>query len=149
MITLNNILGLRGLSTDSKPTEGILTNARFWELDTGKYYYFDGSEWQDAPGGGGGGTSGGVVYVEGATPVIAAADNYRYVCGQVSTLSFTPPESGITDVIFKSGTTPTVLTVPNTIKWANGFDPTALEANMTYELNIMDGIGVAISVEDV
>lgn len=149
MITLNNILGLRGLSTDIKPTDGILTNCRFWELDTGKYYYFDGAAWQDAPGGGGGGTSGGVINVEGTTPVIEAADNYRYVCGEVSTLSFTPPETGITDIIFTSGSTPTVLTVPDTIRWANSFDPTALEADTTYELNIMDGIGVAISVEDV
>jgi hypothetical protein len=46
--------------------------------------------------------------------------------------------------VFESGSTPTVLTVTPptglTMKWANGFDPTVLEANTTYEINIMDGI---------
>jgi hypothetical protein len=32
-----------------------------------------------------------------------------------------------------------------TVRWANGFDPTALEANTTYEINIKDGLGVAAS----
>lgn len=169
MITLNNILGLRGLSTDSKPTEGIRTNCRFWELDTGKYYYFDGSAWQDAPGGGGGGgdidelerrmtaAEGDIsdlqaevvkeVTVSGTDPVITAEGNTRYICGEVTTLSFTPPATGICEVLFTSGSTATVLTVPNTVRWANGFDPTALETDMTYELNILGGIGIAISVE--
>lgn len=39
-----------GLSTDTKPTEyggkPIETNSIFLELDTGSFYYFDGSEWQ-------------------------------------------------------------------------------------------------------
>lgn len=49
MITLNNIMGLRGLSTDQKPTQGIRINTRFWEIDTNKYFYFDGSAWQTSP----------------------------------------------------------------------------------------------------
>ena len=36
----------QGLSTDSKPTDGVPLNALFLELDTGNFYYFDGSEWQ-------------------------------------------------------------------------------------------------------
>ena len=83
------------------------------------------------------------VNVTGTTPTITAQADYRYVCGEVATLDFTPSQTGICDVVFTSGSTPTVLTVPNTIKWANGFDPTALDANTTYELNIMDGLGVA------
>lgn len=87
--------------------------------------------------------SGGSVSVSGTTPTIVAKSGIRYVCGEVATLDFTPPSSGICDVVFTSGATATVLTVPSTIKWANGFDPTALEANTTYEINIMDGLGVA------
>jgi hypothetical protein len=26
-----------------------------------------------------------------------------------------------------------------TMKWANGFDPTSLDADTTYEINILDG----------
>jgi len=86
---------------------------------------------------------GGSVSVSGTTPTIVAKSGIRYVCGEVATLDFTPSEKGICDVVFTSGATATVLTVPSTIKWANGFDPTSLDANTTYELNIMDGLGVA------
>ena len=41
-----------GLSTDTpKPTEGIAVNSLFLELDSGKMYYFDGSDWQEVGGG--------------------------------------------------------------------------------------------------
>lgn len=40
-----------GLSTDSKPTQidgkDIETNSLFLELDTKKFYYFDGDTWQE------------------------------------------------------------------------------------------------------
>lgn len=85
----------------------------------------------------------GSVSVSGTTPTIVAKSGIRYVCGEVTSLDFTPPASGICDVVFTSGSTPTVLTVPSTVKWANGFDPTSLDADTTYELNIIDGLGVA------
>ena len=41
---------LKGLSTDDKPLEidgfPVGVNSLFLELDTGNFYYFDGSEWQ-------------------------------------------------------------------------------------------------------
>ena len=86
----------------------------------------------------------GSVAVTGATPTITALPGIRYVCGEVATLDITLPASGIVDVVFESGSTPTVLTVTpptgQTVKWANGFDPTALEADTTYELAIADGV---------
>ena len=90
----------------------------------------------------------GAVSVSGTTPSITAKPGVRYICGQVDTLTIVVPSSGCIDVTFESGSTPTVLTVtpPSgmTMRWANGFDPTALEANTTYEINIMDGcLGVA------
>lgn len=89
----------------------------------------------------------GPVTVSGTTPSITALPGIQYVCGEVSTLDITLPASGCVDVVFESGSTPTVLTVtpPNgvTVKWANGFDPISLEANTTYEINIKDGLGVA------
>ena len=41
-----------GKSGDTKPTEGLLTGSSFYEIDTGKMYFFDedgepGSEWID------------------------------------------------------------------------------------------------------
>lgn len=40
---------LCGLSTDSKPTDAVV-NTIFLELDTGKFYYFDGTDWQEVGG---------------------------------------------------------------------------------------------------
>lgn len=78
--------------------------------------------------------------VSGTTPSITGQPNVRYVCGEVSTISITPPASGSVDVIFESGSTATVLTVPNTVKWPAWFDATTLEADTTYEILITDGI---------
>ena len=81
--------------------------------------------------------------VSGMTPTITAKTGVRYICGECTTLDITTPESGIVDITFTSGATPTVLTVTPptgmTMMWANGFDSTALEANTVYEINIMDG----------
>ena len=78
--------------------------------------------------------------VEGTTPSITGQPNVRYVCGEVSTLSITPPARGSMDVIFESGSTAAVLTVPNTVKWPVWFDATALETDTTYEILITDGV---------
>ena len=63
-----------------------------------------------------------------------------YVCGEVTSLNFTPCTSGICDVRFTSGSTVTVLTVPSTVKFPSSFDPTALATNTIYEINILDGV---------
>lgn len=85
----------------------------------------------------------GSVSVSGTTPTITALPGIRYICGEVSTLDITLPASGIVDVVFESGSTATVLTITppsgTTMKWANGFDPTALEANTTYEIRVRNG----------
>ena len=91
----------------------------------------------------------GSVSVSGTTPTINALPGIRYVCGEVTTLDIALPATGIVDVVFESGSTPTVLTVTPptgvTMKWANGFDPASLDANTTYEINIADGLGVTAS----
>ena len=77
--------------------------------------------------------------ISGTTPSITAQANTRYICGEVASISITPPSSGICDIVFISGTTPAVLTIPSTVKWPSWFDPDSLDASTTYELNIMDG----------
>lgn len=37
----------KGLSTDTKPTETAAVNDLFLELDTGKFYYFNGTTWEE------------------------------------------------------------------------------------------------------
>lgn len=50
MITNNgSSLDLLGLSTDTKPDDAAV-NTLFLELDTGDFYYFDGSDWQKVGG---------------------------------------------------------------------------------------------------
>lgn len=57
MITRNRYdysddLSYQGLSTDDpKPTDNVAVNSLFLELDTGKFYYFDGEAWQEVGGG--------------------------------------------------------------------------------------------------
>ena len=79
-----------------------------------------------------------VVEVSGTDPVITGKASYRYNCGELYTLSITPPESGTMDIIFTSGATPTVLTLPSTVKmptwWAG------IETNTIYEMCITDGV---------
>ena len=41
---------LEGESGDTKPTEDIGVNSKFFELDTGDEYYFDGSAWNKVGG---------------------------------------------------------------------------------------------------
>lgn len=86
----------------------------------------------------------GTVEVSGATPTITAVENTRYVCGEVTSLSFTPAASGICIVRFTSGSTVTVLTLPNTVKFPEWFDPTSLETNTIYEICITDGVYGAV-----
>ena len=86
-----------------------------------------------------------VVSVTGSTPSITGADNTRYICGEVTSISVTPPESGIIDVVFTSGSTPAVLTVPNTVKFPDWFDPSDLDTNKTYEINILDGVYAVVA----
>ena len=86
----------------------------------------------------------GSVSVTGSTPSITALPGIRYVCGECTTLDITLPASGIVDVVFESGSTPTVLTATG-VTWPSWFDPTALEANTTYEISIADGYGAVMT----
>ena len=55
MVTLKGNSGIyEGLSiVDTKPLD-VEVNTEFHELDTDKWYYFDGTEWQEEPARGGG-----------------------------------------------------------------------------------------------
>ena len=86
----------------------------------------------------------GTVDVSGTTPTITAVENTRYVCGEVTSLNFTPAASGICIVRFTSGSTVTVLTVPSTVKFPEWFDSTSLETNTIYEICVTDGVYGAV-----
>ena len=81
-----------------------------------------------------------VVTVSGTNPVITGEANHRYMCGEVSTISITPPQTGSIEVIFTSGTQVAVLTVPNTVMFPENFDPSSLNTDTIYDILIMDGI---------
>jgi hypothetical protein len=51
MITKNGqVADLLGLSTDEKPTVNIEVNTLFLELNTGDFYYFNGTTWAKVGG---------------------------------------------------------------------------------------------------
>ena len=72
---------------------------------------------------------GSTVTVSGSTPSITATADTQYVCGECSTLDITLPASGDVEVIFESGSTVAILTMPQTVKMPAGF---AVEANKIY-----------------
>lgn len=80
--------------------------------------------------------------ITGTDPTITAQNNFRYMCGELYTLNFTPCVSGICEVIFTSGATPTVLTLPDTVRMPAWW--TGVEANTTYEISIVDGVYGAV-----
>lgn len=131
--SFNVMDGLRGLKGDTGETgnPGVyIGNTQPTDPDV--------TVWIDTSG------EGDVINVPGTDVTITGVANTRYICGEVSTISITPPASGIIDVIFTSGSSVAVLTVPSTVLWSNGFDPTSLEANTTYEINILDGVYGAV-----
>lgn len=78
--------------------------------------------------------------VSGTTPSIVCQPNVQYICGEVSTISITPPANGSCDVIFESGSTAAVLTLPNTVKMPAWFDESNLETDTIYEIVITNGV---------
>ena len=86
------------------------------------------------------------VTVTGSTPSITAANNTLYQCGELATLTITPPASGIFGVVFTSGSTATVLTATG-ITWPSWFDATSLDANTIYEINVWGGLALVTSWE--
>lgn len=83
-----------------------------------------------------------VITLTGTNITQTAAENTMYKCGELAELTFTAPASGITAVRFSSGSTPTVASFPG-VTWLGDFDPDNLLSNVTYEINIFDGVGVA------
>ena len=86
--------------------------------------------------GGGGGCCMVIEEVSGTQVDIDAEERHVYICGEILSLDFTPSEEGICEVIFKSGTTPTALTLPQTVMMPDWF---VVEANKTYEISILEG----------
>jgi hypothetical protein len=73
--------------------------------------------------------------------VVAVEDGY-YVAPSgtpLTSLSFTPSSTGLCEVRFTTGTTPTALTVPSGIKWPDWFNPSSLAASTTYDIMVKDG----------
>lgn len=84
-----------------------------------------------------------IVQVGGDTPVIAAEANHMYKCGTVTSLSFSAyPSIGSWSVRFTSGSTATTLTMPVNVIMPDGFE---VEANMTYEINVLDNYALVAS----
>lgn len=123
----------------------------------------------DSGGGGGGGSSNAVLYTaqsltdsqkaQARTNIGAASEvreavsgtsinldpevGYRYVCGELIALAVTSsPSIGGWSVCFTSGSTATVLTMPNEVKMPDGFE---VDASTVYEINVLDNYALVAS----
>ena len=76
------------------------------------------------------------------TEAILTPDNgARYIYGELLSLTLVSvPDNGMVDIFFDSGSTATVLLLPQTgVTLPEWFDPTDLQTNTRYELNFVDG----------
>lgn len=81
-----------------------------------------------------------VVETDSTTPTITPQDNHEYKCGTLDSLTITdPPAQGAYSIVFTSGSTPTVTTIPASIIFPEAF---AAKANTRYEINVLDGYAV-------
>ena len=81
------------------------------------------------------------VFVNGTDPYIEAKSNTRYECGVIYGITFIPPDRGTTELMFRSGSSKTVLSLPNTVRMPEWF---LIEANRIYEISITDGVYGAV-----
>ena len=81
------------------------------------------------------------VNVTGTTPTITAQSNYRYVCGEVTSINFTPCTYGLCELMFTSGSTLAILTLPSTVKMPEWFE---VETEKIYDIIITDGVYGAV-----
>lgn len=84
-----------------------------------------------------------VVHTDSTTTEAVLTPDYgvRYIYGELQSLTLVSvPAEGTVDIFFDSGSTATVLVLPQTgILLPEWFDPTDLQANTRYELNFADG----------
>ena len=81
-----------------------------------------------------------IVSVSDTNAVIAPTNGTTYNCGTLDSLTITdPPAQGDYGIVFTSGATPTVTTIPETII---GLEDFAAEANTLYEINVLDNRAV-------
>ena len=84
------------------------------------------------------------VTVTGTIATIAALKNHRYICGELASLDVTSlPTSGLVDILFTSGSTATVVTLPATVHMPAWFE---IGANITVEISILDGVWGSVQV---
>lgn len=81
------------------------------------------------------------VILSGTSQTITAETNTRYLCGTLTSLYFTPSQTGICEVIFTSGSNATVVVLPNTVKMPENY---SIEVNRIYEINILNGVYGAV-----
>ena len=60
----------------------------------------------------------------------------RYICGELDSLEITPPDSGLIDVVFTSGETPTDVDIPETVIFNQEL---TISADTIYEISILNG----------
>lgn len=79
------------------------------------------------------------VTVSGTTPTITGEEGMRYFCGEVTTLEINPPNSGVIEVYFTSGSTAAEVTLPRAVCIPAGFDPSNLSTDTKYMIRITNG----------
>lgn len=84
--------------------------------------------------------------LESTSVTLAATAETRYIYGELTALTVTSlPDEGFVNILFQSGSTPTVLTLPDTVRMPQWL---VVGANMTVMISIADGIYGSAQVWD-
>lgn len=95
-----------GVSTDEKPANAP-TYSVYLELDTGKFYYYDGTEWKEVPCCGDGGGGGGDIATANVTLIDPNENGSKYTVS----LTFVP-EGGTAPFVDVSHDSPVTVSFP-------------------------------------
>ena len=74
------------------------------------------------------------VSVSGASPTISPNDRTLYICGELTSLTLSGlPASGLFEIVFKSGSTATEVTLPANVLLPDGV---SVEADTIYDISV-------------
>lgn len=131
---------------------GSLTDVSTTGATNGQVLGYNGSSWEPTNAGGGGDTP--IVNHGTSDTTFAVTPNTLHIWGEVASLTLTlatPTDATIVNEYmfeFTSGSTATTLSLPATVEWAESCGSLSVEASKTYQVSIVNNIGLWASISN-
>lgn len=131
---------------------GSLTDVSTTGATNGQVLGYNGSSWEPTNAGGGGDTP--IVNHGTSDTTYSVTPNTLHIWGTVASLTLTlatPSDATIVNeymIEFTSGSTATTLSLPSSVEWAESCGSLSVEANKTYQISIVNNIGLWASISN-